>query len=365
MKVSLLVENIEKFLPLIGKALPTHSQVPILLNLLIAATKDGLYIKATDLDLGIEIKIPAKIEEEGKITVPGRQFIEVMNSLPKDKLTFSLEKETLSISSRGNKVSFQTITAEDFPDLYKSRGEEVARFSKEEFQDIFAYLAFCVSTDEARPQLTGVYISKNEKSIDFVATDGYRMSVNTVEGDKKITNGLIVSVRLINEVLSLKNDFDEIVLFVNKEGSQVIFECGEVVIVGRMIEGAFPDYKKVIPKTSKLTATIDREEFLQNVRLASVFAREDSNILHLEIEGQNLKLSTKSAGVGEGFSEVEIEKKGEDTKIAFNVKYLLDILKTINEKTIILKLNNSGDAALFEIEGKNFKHVIMPVQVDD
>lgn len=365
MKVDLLVENIEKYLSLISKALPTHSQVPILSNILIDANKNGLFLKATDLELGVEIKIPAKIEEEGCITVPGKQFIEVISSLPKDKLILTLDKDILKLTCRGNKVSFQTISQDEFPDLYKNKGEEVGRFSKAEFLDIFSYLVFCVSTEDSRPQLTGVYISKRNGLIDFVATDGYRMSIKTLESSKELTEGLIISVRLINEVMSLKNDFDEIIIHVNTAGSQVVFSCGDVTIVGRMIEGAFPDYKKAIPATSSTTLVIGREEFLQNVRLASVFAREDSNILQLEVEGQNMKLLTKSAGVGEGFSEFDVEKKGDDVRIAFNAKYLLDVLKTIQEKNITLKLNSSAEAALFEVGEKKFSHIIMPVQTKD
>lgn len=366
MKVTILTENIEPYLPLINKALPTHTQVPILSNILLTAGKNGLILKATDLELGIEINIPAKIEAEGSTTVPGKEFLEVISTLPKDKITLELIKDTLVLQCRGSKVSFNTIAMEEFPGLYKKKGDVVAEFTKSEFVDIFSYLVFAVSTEETRPQLTGVFINKKDEKIDFVATDGYRMSVKTIEGGSKkdISQGLIISVKLISEVMGLKNDKSGILLRVNHAENQVFFEFGDVLFVGRMIEGGFPDYSRVIPKESKTTVVAEREDFLQNVKLASVFAKDQSNVVMLEIKDQVLSLSTRSAGVGEGEMTLDCEKKGSDTKIAFNARYLQELLRTVGSKNITMKLNSGLDSALFEIPESNFKHVIMPVQTD-
>jgi DNA polymerase-3 subunit beta len=364
MKVSLLAENITSTLPLLNKILPSHSQVPILSNILLLADNTGFYIKATDLELGVEIKIPAKIEEEGMITVPGKEFIEALSNFPKDKIVIEAQKEKTVLTSRGNTVSFNTISGKEFPSLYKEKGVEVAVFKMEEFTDIFSYLTFAVSNEESRPQLTGVYINKKEDGIDFVSTDGYRMSVKTVMVDKnKFEESPIISVKLINEVLALKKT-DSVILRINKKENQITFEVGDIILVGRMIEGSFPDYEKVIPKSSKTTITIDREEFLQNVRLASVFAKDTSNIVNIEIKNNTVSLSTKAQGVGEGESVMEAKQVGEDNRISFNVKYLFDLVKTVTEREIVLKLNSANEPALFEVKEKSFNHIIMPIQAD-
>lgn len=367
MKVTILTENIEPYLPLINKSLPTNSQVPILSNILLIAKKDGLLLKATDLELGVEILIPAKIESEGATTVPGKEFIEVLNSLPKDKIVLELVKDTLNLQCRGSRVSFNTITREEFPELYKNKGEIVAEFERKEFVDIFSYLVFAVSSEETRPQLTGVFINKTNDKVDFVATDGYRMSVKTIDGlgKKDISQGLIISVKLINEVMGLKSEKGSIALRVNQQENQVIFETGDVLFVGRMIEGGFPDYTRVIPKESKTVVTVDREEFLQNVKLASVFAKDQSNVVTVEVKDQSLHLTTRASGVGEGEAVVDCEKTGGDTRIAFNARFLQELLKSVDVKTITLKLNSGLESALFEIPESNFRHVIMPIQVDD
>lgn len=364
MKVSLLTENITTLLPLLNKTLPSRSQVPILSNILLFADKTGFYVKATDLELGVEIKIPSKIEEEGTITVPGKEFIEALINFPKDKITIETKDEKAVLTCRGNTVSFNTISGGEFPSLYKDLGVEVSKFKMDEFVDIFSYLSFAVSLEESRPQLTGVYIDKKGEVVNFVATDGYRMSLRTVgAGKNKIEDSLIVSVRLINEVLLLKKT-EDVTLRVNKKENQIIFEVGDIVLIGRMIEGVFPDYEKVIPKEFKTIVVIDREQFLQNIRLASVFARDISNIVGIEIKKNTVSLVSKAQGVGEGESIMDVRQEGEDNKISFNIKYLFDLVKTVTEPELTLKLNSANEPALFELEGKSFKHVIMPIQSD-
>jgi DNA polymerase-3 subunit beta len=190
------------------------------------------------------------------------------------------------------------------------------------------------------------------------------MSVKETKSQKKtLKEGLIVAVGIINEVMALKGE-EKISLYLNKAESQVIFEVGDALIIGRMIEGKFPDYKSVLPKDSKTTVTFNRDELLQNVKLASVFARDSSNIANLEIVGDSIKLSTKTQGVGEGETVIECQKKGEDNKISFNIKYLMDLLKTLTESEVTLRLNSPSEPAVFDVKEKDYVHVIMPIQVD-
>ncbi len=363
MKVTLLPENVTVFATLLNKIIPSHSQLPILSNLLIEAAESSLTIKATDLEMGAQVKIAAKIEEDGAVTVPGKEFLEAITSLPKDKTTISLEKDTLVVVCRGNKMSFNTIPKDEFPQLFKEKGVEVDRFMRKEFVEIFSCLIFSVSAEETRPQLSGVYVDKKKGYVNFVSTDGYRMSVKRVVRKDGGGENIIVPVGLIGEVIALKGE-DEIVLYVNKDENQVLFEVGDAVIVGRMIEGAFPDYEKVLPGNTITKATVNREEFFQNVKLASVFGRENSNIASLEVVGDTLRISTRTQGVGEGEVSVECVKEGEDNKISFNIRYLLDVLKNMSVEDVVLGLNSAVEPAVFTTKEGDFSHVIMPIQVD-
>lgn len=364
MKVSFLTENITNYLPLLGKVIPTNTQLPILSNILLAADKTGLSLRATSMESGVEIKIPAKTETDGTISVPGKEFIEVLNNLPKDKVSLTLKDGTLELSCRGSKVLLNTISAAEFPSLYKEKGVEVIKFDENEFRNVFSYLTFCVSHEETRPQLGGVYIDKKGDLLNFVATDGYRMSVVSVPALKnKIEEGLIVSSELINEALTIKSK-NEIILYLNKDENQILFEIGEVLLVGRMIGGSFPDYERVIPKESATKVVFDREQMLQNVKLSSVFAKDISNIVKVEVKDGEVWLSTSTEGIGEGKAVMEGKQTGEDAVVSFNVKYLQDLVRTLSEDTIVMGLNSSNEPAVFEVEGKKFKHVIMPIQAD-
>lgn len=365
MKAVLLPENLINYVPLLLKILPTHSQVPILSNIYMEASKDGLILKTTNLELGAQVKIPAKVEREGSTTIPGKEFLEAITMFPKNKIEIEAEKEQLKLSAGDVRVSFNTISGTEFPQLFKSIGEKVIEFGKEEFLALFSNLTFSVSREEARPQLTGIFIDPVSDGVNFVSTDGYRMSVNKMRGERvKDKEGLIVSVRLVNEVVSLKTG-ERVSLYVSKPENQVIFESGEALIVGRMIEGIFPDYTGVIPKSSRTVVDFDKEELLQNVKLASVFAKESSNIATLKIEGNSLIVETKTQGVGEGKTMIECETSGEDVTISFNIHYLLDLLKNLTAKSVTLKLNSGSEPALFEVSGQDFLHVIMPIQTDN
>lgn len=365
MKVTILPENITSYIPLLTKILPSHSQIPILSNILLDATKEGLFIRSTDLEMGVQVKIAAKIEEEGSITVPGKEFLESISTLPKDKITLQTDKDLLLLSCRGNKISFNTISKDEFPQLFKDKGVEIDRFTKTEFVDIFSCLTFSVSNEETRPQLGGVYADEKDGYTNFVSTDGYRMSIKKITQKSRKSQGenIIVPVRLITEVVGLKED-SEIVLYINKTENQILFEVGEALIVGRMIEGVFPDYEKVLPREFATNVTFSRDDLLQNVKLASVFAKENSNIAQLEVVGDSIKITTRTQGVGEGETVVEATKEGEDNKIAFNIRYLLDLLKNVDAKELVLKLDTSTRPAIFETLTHDFIHVIMPIQVD-
>lgn len=364
MEVELLTENLEKHLPALVRILPTSSQVPILNNILLVAENNGFFIKATDLKLGIIIKIPAKINKEGSITVPGKQFIEAISNLPKDKLLISEEKEQLKLSIRGNKLTFQTLNALEFPGLLKSKGEKIISLKKEAFDKLFDHLSFSASTDEVRPHLTGVYIAKKDKSVDMVTTDGYRLTVKSTDSSSvsKIEEPIIISMEAITEAINIKSE--QIDMYINTEENQVVFEGGDVSLVGRLIDGKFPPYEKVIPQSAITKTIVDKDDFIQNIRLASVFAKDQSNIVNLSVEGTNLKLVSKTSGVGEGECILDCENEGEDNKIAFNVRYVLDALKNFEGDKITLEINGPLQPALLTDNKKTFKHVIMPVKTD-
>lgn len=367
MKVEFLVENIVPFLPMLTKIISAHAPVPVLSNLLLKADENGFSISATDLEIGTSVIIPAKVETSGSTTIPGKQFAEVVNSLPKDKVTISVESNTATLFSRDNVFEFQTIEAAEFPNLFQEKGEKITSFTGDEIKSIFSKLIFSVSLDESRPTLTGVNMVQYEDRTDFVATDGFRLSLQSVMGKNilEVGDGMILSSRLIQELLSIKPT-DQVTLYVHKESNQVLFETSEVILVGRLIEGEYAPYQRVIPKDWKTKVILNRDEFHQAVKLAAVFARESANIVKLSIGSSKLSLTSKSSGVGSGNAQMAVEQTGDDMEISFNVKYLIDLLRNVDDENLILETTGSMDPALFKPENDTgFLHVIMPVRITD
>ncbi len=367
MKAEFLVENIEKFLPTLSKILPIHSQIPVLSNLLLEATDKGLYIYSTNLEIGVKIKIPAKIGENGAVCVPGKQFIEAISSLPKDKVVISIEKDTLKLVCRQNSISFQTIAKEEFPSIFEQKGEKIKTFSEQELGNIFSKLTFAVSLDESRPELTGILFSQKKGHVDFVATDGFRLSFKRLKGYDifKEEESMIFPSKLITEALLLKES-KGITMYVYEKANQVLFETEDTILVGRLINGEFPNYERVIPASGKTKIIVDSEDFMQKLRLSSIFARESANIVNIKVEKGTIKIHARSSGVGEGEAVLEGKQEGEDNEIAFNVKFLLDLLKNLSNKNVTMQLSSAVEPALFRTEDDpDFLHIIMPVRVQE
>lgn len=366
MKATVLLDHLKKHISLLSRVVPTQSQVPVLLNILIEATEEGLIFSATDLDMGIRIRIPAKIEEKGAVTVSGKHFVEVVNTLSSSRITFSLTESGMHIESEDGKIVLQTIPKDEFPKILEEKGENVYTFTPDEIQKTFSKLTFSVSPDDSRPELTGIYIAQKEDHVDFVATDGYRLSLKRVPAKLILSSdqGIIISARLIQEVMHIKEG--EISMYIYHEGNQILFETKEMLLIGRLISGNFPDYERVIPTDNNTKVTVDREEFAKAVRLSTVFARESANIARIKVEDKTLFLFSRSSGVGEGEIKVAAVQTGENNEIAFNVKFLNDLLRVVSDKELVMELKSSTEPAVFKIPSdKEFLHVIMPVKVQE
>jgi len=366
MDVEFLAENIENLIPLLIKTLPIHSPVPVLSSILIQADTKGFFLSATDLELGTRVSIPAKIEKEGSVAVPGKQFLEALATVRKGKVKIIQEGESIILTTQGNKLIFQTIGKDEFPNLFEEKGKKTLSLTGKEVKRLFSKLTFAVAVDESRPELTGILLVEKEGEIHFVATDGFRLSFQTKQGSIDGEEGIILSSKLIQELLSIKEEDQEIEMYVHKKANQVLFETQNISLVGRLLGGEFPNYKKVIPTSYKTKAIVDKEDFLQKLKLASVFARESANITKISIKNGTMFLFSKSNGLGEGSAEMEVTQEGEDNEIAFNIKFLLDLLRSVEAETVIMELNSPLEPALFKTEkDAGFLHVIMPVRIQE
>lgn len=368
MRVSFLSENLKKKLLFINHAISTHGQLPILSNVLIEAKNGVTSINATDLEIGISINIPTKIEEEGKIAIPARTFSELISEMPIGKITLSTTKEGTELKGEKIKTKFQTAQTEDFPKLYEEKGEEITTIKRETVEEDLQKVVFAASTDSGRPALSGVLIKEEKGETTMVATDGYRLSLKKRGTSKtkktKEATPLLVPSRIIKELILMEKDEEEIKVYGSMKNNQIIFLQNDTTLVGRLIEAEFPAYEKIIPLENKTKTSFDKEEMRKAVKTCYIFARETANIIKLDIQKEKIIVSSSTPGIGANTIELEAKTKGEEGQAAFNGRYLLDLFSNINEETMSFETNGPLNPGVFKIDkDETFLHLIMPIRV--
>lgn len=369
MKVRVVTSNLQKKLSFVSHAVSSKSQLPILLTFLLETTPEKtLRIKSTDLEIGIEVDLAAEIEEEGSVAVPAKTFTELIASLPEDTITLHATESMLEVISKKTKSVFQTMGKDEFPKLYEEMGEKVTTLSPEALQKGFASVIFAASSDAARPALTGVLVKQEEGGFLLVATDGYRLSLKHQRSEETVTTALadlslIVPARVFREVLSLK-ETEPISLYLAQQNNQIVFTQPEMTLVGRLIEAEFPPYERIIPHDHASQARVNREELLKAVKICSIFARETANIIKLSLRKESIIVSSQTPSVGENTVEVEAKLTGEENEIAFNARYLLEVLSHVEADELVFEMTGPLNPGVFKIyNDESFLHLIMPIRI--
>ncbi len=369
MKTKISIKKLQEKLPFINRAVSPKSQLPVLLNILLEAKKNNLRIASTDLEIGIEVDIDAATEEEGSVTIPARTFIDLIGSLSEEEIVLEEDRETLIIKTKKTKSVLQTIKSEEFPKLYKNKGNKIATLDAVLIKKDFSSIIFASSMDTTRPALSGVLIKKEEEGFLLVATDGYRLSLkhHKIKGsNEEETENIIVPSRVFRELLVLKEDSEEINVYTSKESSQIIFEQGKTILIGRLIEAIYPDYKKIIPTDFSSKIEFDREEMQRAVKICSIFARDSANIIKMSLSKDKIIISSHTPQTGENSVEVDAKLSGEENEIAFNARYLQDILGGVEEEDMIFEMTGPLNPGVFKIKDDNsYLHLIMPVRVQN
>lgn len=335
-------------------------------NFLLEAKNGKLVISATDLEIGISSNVAVNVEKEGRVTIPAKNFSDLLMNLGSQKLTLELEGETLVLKGQKVNASFQTMPSEDFPRLYEDKGEEIASFKKNEAEESIQRVAFAPALDSSRPALSGILLDKDKNTIILVATDGVRLSLqkNAFKTNKELDKPIIIPARVVRELFTIKEDEPLVKIYISERNNQIIFIQGETILVSRLISAEYPDYQKIIPQAFETKVEVGREELLNAIKICSVFARETANIIKLTIKKDKIIVSANSPAVGEDNAEVEAKVSGEENEIAFNAKYLLDVLSIVNTEEMIFEMTGPLNPGVFKIKNDDsFLHLIMPIRV--
>lgn len=332
----------------VGHAVSGRSALPILSHILIKAEDNGLRLIATDLELGISCRIAnAKIREAGALTAPARTLTEVLANLPdKADVALSVDKShTVRVKSEKSDYKILGLPAEEYPNLPDVTDAVAFTLPQTTLKEMIRQTSFAVSPDDNRPILTGILMVFDGETLKMVATDTHRLAVKTaITKDGRGSQNAIVPARAMNELTRLLSDAEGDVQ-VALSNNQVRFSLpgeAEVQIVARLIEGQFPNFQRVVPQEFHKRLLIPTQPLLRAVRRAHIVARESANRVVFRTEGDKLVITAESQQVGNAHEEIELTvREGEDVEIAFNAKYLLDLLNVLTEETLTMELSES------------------------
>jgi DNA polymerase III subunit beta len=394
MKVSCLQENLAKGLSIVGRVVASRSTLPVLSNVLLATENGQLKLSANNFELGINCWVGAKVEKTGAITVPARLLTEFVNSLPPERIDMQLDEatQTLNIRCARFESNIKGIDAQEFPAVATATEDDIAiRLEPESLRTMIKQVVFAAATDESRPVFTGVLLQFQDDKLTMAAADGFRLSVKVTSLNQDISDSLaevglvgkgskggskasslIIPARALMELSRIATDHEQpINMIIAPNRRQILFNLQDVELVSQLIEGDFPDYKRIIPNARVTRTVIDTASFLKAVRISHLFARDAANIVRLEVlpSGDELMsgrvtLMATSADLGDNVADVDASIEGEAIEIAFNAKYLIDVLSIIDSPQFSLETTTASNSGVFRAIGdENFTHVIMPMHI--
>jgi DNA polymerase-3 subunit beta len=376
MKVSVLQENLAQGLNIVSRAVSPRSTLPVLSNVLVATDEGRLRLSATNLELGITCWIGAKIEEEGSTTVPARTFTELVGTLSGQQVEMSLSvrTQTLNVHSGTSNTDLKCIDSQEFPPMPSPESDDGIKIKVTQLKEMIHQVAFAASTDEARPILTGVLVTIEGGHLTMAAADGFRLSVRKTELPSTTARSVVavVPARALSELARIASDGDQEVEMILPPGrGQVVFQMKDIQLVSQLIEGTFPDYEQIIPKGRETRSVLSTSSYLKACKQAEIFAREGSHIARINITpGGELKpgsivISGQSEETGSNQTEIDASIDGKELLIAFNVRFLREVLEVINTPEVALETTSDTAPGVIRPVGgdEKFLHVIMPMHL--
>jgi len=375
MKVSVLQENLAHGLNIVSRAVSPRSTLPVLGNVLVATDEGRLRLSATNLELGITCWIGAKIGDEGSTTVPARTFTDLISTLSNDQVEMNLDvrTQTLNVHCGASNTDIKCIDSQEFPPMPVPDLENGIQLNVADFREMIHQVVFAASNDEARPVLTGVQLAARDSKLTLSAADGFRLSVRHNELDSPIPQPInaIIPARALSELARISGDGDQEITMVIPPGrGQVIFRLKDIELVSQLIEGVYPDLEQVIPRTSQTRTVMTTSAFLKACKQAEIFAREGSHIARIQIapggdmEPGQVEISGQSEETGSNLTTVDANIEGAPLTVAFNVRYMREVLDVIGTPNVVLETNTDTSPGVIRPVGEeNFLHVIMPMHL--
>lgn len=381
MKLTCTLENFKKAIYSTERVVGKQITLPILENILLETDHGMLKIAATNLEIGVFLKIGAKIEEEGTITIPARLLSNFVNNLPSDgTVSLTVVDQTLYIESGSSKAQIKGLQAQDFPIIPEMEGEFLFSLPAQEMREAIPRLAMCVSMDSTRPELTGFNVLLDKLEVRLAATDSFRLAeaVVTLVKDNpqsydlfiEKTASIIVPLNTFSEVFRvIGNDTQEIKIGI--EESQIFFQVDNVRIVSRLINGKYPPYQQIIPESFATKVVLEKDAAARAVKIAGIFTHSKAGEVKFTVnsEGKEVYVQSRAEEVGENKTILTAQIEGPEQEAVFNPRYMMDGLNAMGTSHMALLMNSGSSPAVLRMvkgekreENLSYTYIIMPIK---
>lgn len=363
MKLECQVEKIKNAVSQVERITGKNLTLPILSSILLIASGKSLKLRSTNLSLGIEIEIPAKVDKEGVVAVSGAVLDNVFSNIPpSESAEINLEGGNLFVKTKKNKISIKSYPSDDFPTIPAVNGQTFEISSKKLIEGIKS-VYYSASVSDIKPEISSVYIYQNGDNLFFVSTDSFRLAEKKIKmkGVSEI-GGILIPFKSLAEIIRVFGDIDGDIT-VNFSKNQISFSSGRIYLTSRIIDGVFPDYKQIMPKETKTEAVVLKQDLLSALRLSNIFSGK-FNQVDLKIFPKNkiLQLSSNNAELGENTSLMDGALTGEDVEAGLNYKYFLDCFQSIGQDSVSIRFNTASKPVIISGVGDpSFTYLIMPM----
>ncbi len=364
MKIECVKEKLHIAVSKAEKIVGKNVNIPVLSCLLFETKGNNLIIKSNNLDLGLEISVPVKVEKHGKAAVPANIIGGFLNNLNDDKnINIETTDNLFKISTPNSDASIKTLSAEDFPTIPRVDSGKVCKISSKDLQNGIRSVIYSSSVSSVKPELSSVYVYTNEDGFVFVATDSFRLAEKVIKTKKRVDSpGILIPFKNASDILKIVEGADE-EIEINSTKNQISFTFGGLYLVSKVVDGVFPDYKQIIPKEEKTKVIVLKQDLLNSLKISNIFS-DNFNQMNINVKsgGKNIEVKTKNSNIGENTNKIDANISGEGIEVNFNYKYIVDCLPSVLSDSVSLSFNGINKPLIIQGSSDNtFMYLVMPM----
>jgi DNA polymerase-3 subunit beta len=364
MKVVCTQENLKRGLGITSRVSSGSTTLPVLNNVLIKTDQGGLKLSSTNLEMGVNTWIRCKVDEAGGISVPAKTFADLINNLPNDNVTLSVENNQLLIQTSDYETKIKGLAPDEFPLIPQLEEQNPIEIKSKDLKTAISQTVFAAAYSETQPEISGILFSLDEKQLRLAATDRYRLAEKIMNINNSVVKTFIIPNKAVQELAKVLGNAEDENIQIFFSQNQIMFKTEETELTSRLIDGQYPDYKQIIPQTFNTEIDLLAEDLSSAMKTAGIFTQTGNNVTLEFQEPDKLKISSSSGDLGESMLNIRCKVTGEAGKIIFNHRYILDCLSTIGTKNVTFQIiNENSPALLMSHDLPGYIYLVMPIKI--